>query len=120
MWQIFIYRIIRSPSLFLIPKKQVPLPNLGFSLVGFTTFHLPRFQGNSSLWHFMDNFTIQGNFSAVKITLSLGYSFPKHEHYSQSQNCVSMDFPLHVNHAAFAYDLFISSKHYFFKLTNSS
>ena len=49
---------ILCPSIRLIPSRECPYHNLGFSLVGFTSFHLASFKQASSLWHFQEVSTI--------------------------------------------------------------
>ncbi len=52
--QPFIYLLTHDPDIrfLFFHGSQVPLPNLGFSLAGFTAFHASGFPNASSLWHF--------------------------------------------------------------------
>ena len=76
------------PNLVLITSLKLPYHNLGFSLVEFTSFHF-RLSPYSSLRHFIKRSHILGTQTSSQSLESstLGYFFPKHEHYRHHSLC---------------------------------
>ena len=65
--------------------RKIPLPILGFSLVGFTRSTLFVSKKVTSLWHFQGidhNVTVLGLLSRRQsLQTALAYDFTRHEHY---------------------------------------
>ena len=78
--------ITRSLTLFNSIVKT-PLPNLGFSLAGFTTFHsfISKSIVTAALYGLFHIRRLRKS-SAVRKT-TLGYLFPRHEHYNHLRLC---------------------------------
>ena len=86
-WWTFIYRI-HDPKVKFDSSLLVPLPNLGFSLMGFITFHFLNFLRTrlyDTLWLLtMPNGLVN---SSPLVKTTIGYFFPMHEHYNHHRLC---------------------------------
>lgn len=71
----------------------IPLPSLGFSLVGFTRSTSLVSKRASSLWHFQRYYTIVETLGVFPCRQSsrnqtaLAYEFARHEHYDHLRSC---------------------------------
>ncbi len=89
-----------------ISPRPVPLPILGFSLVGFTLVPPFLFLEISSLWHFYSLFHRPkplGRSTAVLDASKLGLMFSTNTNTTTITGCASMDFPLQVLPAAITF-----------------
>ena len=66
---------------------RAPLPNLGFSLAGFTTFHSFVSKSIVTAAHYGINHIKDLDYLPPLAIATLGYFFPKHEHYNHHRLC---------------------------------
>ena len=66
---------------------RAPLPNLGFSLAGFTTFHSFVSKSIVTAARYGINHIKDLDYLPPLAIATLGYFFPKHEHYNHHRLC---------------------------------
>jgi len=88
---------IRATNIYLLPKQSLtpfdsfvraPLPKFGFLTRGVYLVSLFCFQKNTFLWHFSGHPLITRLRLSPPLDFStLGYFFPRHEHYNHHRLC---------------------------------